>query len=76
MTKVFDKEPVRGYKALSQYQIDMMNHLAEVGARLGELIQELEENKTLDQRWINIGAIDLQRGLMSLRRGVAKPDTF
>ncbi|MGB5147470.1 MAG: hypothetical protein WBN86_10135 [Porticoccaceae bacterium] len=31
---------------------------------------------TLDQRWINIGATDLQRGFMAVIRGIAQPTTF
>jgi len=31
---------------------------------------------TLDQRWISIGATDLQTGFMALIRGIAQPTTF
>lgn len=31
---------------------------------------------TLDQRWISIGATDLQRGFMAVIRGIAKPTNF
>jgi hypothetical protein len=30
----------------------------------------------LDQRWISIGATDLQRGIMSVIRGIAQPQDF
>lgn len=30
----------------------------------------------VDQRWVSIGATDLQTGLMALTRAVAKPTTF
>lgn len=30
----------------------------------------------LDQRWISIGSTDLQRGFMSVIRGIAQPSTF
>lgn len=30
----------------------------------------------LDQRWISIGATDLQRGFMAVIRGIAQPTTF
>jgi hypothetical protein len=30
----------------------------------------------LDQRWISIGATDLQRGFMAITRGIAQPTTF
>ena len=31
---------------------------------------------SLDQRWISIGATDLQRGFMAVNRGIAQPSTF
>jgi hypothetical protein len=31
---------------------------------------------TLDQRWISIGATQLQQGFMALVRGIAQPTTF
>ena len=31
---------------------------------------------SIDQRWVSIGATDLQIGLMALTRGVAQPTTF
>lgn len=30
----------------------------------------------LDQRWISIGATDLQRGFMAIERGISKPPRF
>jgi hypothetical protein len=31
---------------------------------------------TLDQRWISIGATQLQQGFMAVIRGIAQPTTF
>ena len=31
---------------------------------------------SLDQRWISIGATDLQRGFMAVVRGIAQPTSF
>jgi hypothetical protein len=31
---------------------------------------------SLDQRWISIGATDLQKGFMAVIRGIAQPSTF
>lgn len=30
----------------------------------------------IDQRWVSIGATDLQRGFMAITRGIAQPSTF
>lgn len=31
---------------------------------------------SIDQRWVSIGATDLQTGFMALTRGIAQPTTF
>lgn len=69
---------IKGYRELSQKEIDLMNKIKEQGVALGELVNELQNQSlpSLDQRWISIGAMHLQEGLMALTRGVAKPDFF
>lgn len=34
------------------------------------------EHPSIDQRWISIGATDLQKGFMAVMRGIAQPTTF
>ena len=34
------------------------------------------ELPVLDQRWVSIGATDIQRGFMAVIRGIAQPTTF
>lgn len=53
-----------------------MNRIKAKGVELGSLVAELRAAQGLDQRWISIGATDLQTGLMALTRGVAQPTTF
>jgi hypothetical protein len=67
---------IKGYRDLSQEEIDLMNKIKEKGAELGELVAELRASEELDQRWVSIGATDLQTGLMALTRSVAKPGFF
>jgi hypothetical protein len=67
---------IKGYRDLSQAEIDAMNEIKSKGAELGELVQKLRDNAELDQHWVSIGATDLQTGLMALTRSVAKPDFF
>lgn len=67
---------IKGYRELSQAEIDLMNEVKTKGVELGELVAKLRAREDLDQRWISIGATDLQTGLMALTRGVAKPDFF
>jgi len=67
---------IKGYRELSQEEIDLMNMIKEQGIDMGALITSLKSNDELDQRWVAIGATHLQQGLMALTRAVAKPDFF
>ena len=67
---------IKGYRELSQTEIDLMNKVKAQGLVLDELVRELRSNQVLDQRWVAIGATDLQTGLMALTRSIAKPEFF
>lgn len=67
---------IKGYRELSQGEIDLMNEIKAKGVELGALVTKLRTTEGLDQRWISIGTTDLQTGLMALTRGVAQPSTF
>ena len=67
---------IKGYSELDQAEIDLMNEIKQKGAELSELVAKLKLQPGLDQRWISIGATDLQTGLMALTRGVAQPTFF
>jgi hypothetical protein len=67
---------IKGYRELSQVEIDLMNVIKEQGVRLGELVEALKNNADTDKRWVSIGATELQQGLMALTRSVAKPSFF
>ena len=67
---------IKGYRELSQAEIDLMNEVKELGVKAGELVAKLRTQSDLDQRWVSIGATDLQTGLMALTRGVAQPTSF
>ncbi len=67
---------ISGYRELNQAEIDAMNEIKAQGVVLGELVAKLRGNGELDQRWVSIGATDLQTGLMALTRAVARPTFF
>ena len=67
---------IKGYRELSQTEIDAMNEIKAKGAELGELVEKLRGTEGLDQRWVSIGATDFQTGLMALARAVAQPTFF
>jgi hypothetical protein len=82
---------ITGYRDLSQEEIDLMNEGKALAEQCGAYIEKLRARdkaiaqtpptsgdapRSLDQRWISIGATDLQRGFMAVIRGIAQPTTF
>lgn len=67
---------ISGYRDLSQEEIDAMNEVKAQGVALGDLVAKLRANTALDQRWVSIGATELQQGLMALTRAIAQPTFF
>jgi hypothetical protein len=73
---------IKGYRELSQAEIDAMNEVKELGIAMGDLVENLSVARgeiapsSPDQRWVSIGKTHLQQGLMALTRAVAKPDFF
>ena len=53
-----------------------MNEIKSKGVELGDLVEKLRSIDSIDQRWVSIGATDLQTGLMALVRAVAQPTSF
>jgi hypothetical protein len=89
--ETFTQPKITGYRQLNEEEVALMNEgkaLAEqCGAYIGKLrardaaIAQTPSNgagapRALDQRWISIGATDLQRGFMAVIRGIAQPTTF
>lgn len=69
-------QKIKGYRDLSQAEIDCMNEAKALAEQVGAFIEGLKNEPGLDQRWISIGATDLQRGFMAVIRGIAQPTTF
>lgn len=67
---------IKGYKELTQEQIDLMNKVKELGVILGETVQILQDLAPTDKRWVAIGRTHLQEGLMALTRSITKPGFF
>ena len=67
---------IKGYRDLSQEEIDLMNKAKKMAEQVGELVEEIINNDSTDKRWAYIAKTDLQKGFMSLIRAVAQPTTF
>lgn len=67
---------IKGYRQLSDAEVALMNEGKELAEQCGAFVEKLRQMDMCDQRWVSIGATDLQKGFMSVLRGVAKPTTF
>jgi hypothetical protein len=74
--ETFAQPKITGYRQLNEAEAALMNEIKGKGQELDALVVKLRGTEGLDQRWISIGATDLQKGLMSLTRGVAQPTSF
>lgn len=74
--ETFTQPKITGYRQLNEAEAALMNEIKAKGVELGDLIAKLRGTEGLDQRWVSVGATDLQTGLMALTRGVAQPTTF
>ena len=70
---------IAGYRQLTEAEVALINEGKALAVQCGAYIEKLRAQayiSTLDQRWISIGATDLQRGFMAIVRGIAQPTTF
>lgn len=67
---------IKGYRELSQEEINLMNMVKGQGEALELLIARLDETEAVDKRWMSIGKTHLQQGLMALTRAIAQPTFF
>lgn len=89
--ETFTQPKITGYRQLSEVEVALMNEGKALAEACGSYIDRLRTHKdshardpqtdqrlspALDQRWISIGATDLQRGFMAVIRGIAQPTTF
>jgi hypothetical protein len=76
--ETFTQPKITGYRQLSEAEVALMNEGKALAEAVGEYILKLRQTQTpaLDQRWISIGATQLQQGFMAVIRGIAQPTTF
>jgi len=67
---------IKGYRDLSQEEIDLMNEGKELAEKCGVFIDKLMATDSADKRNVALGKINLQQGFMWAIRGIAKPETF
>lgn len=80
-------QQIKGYRDLSQAEIDLMNRIKAKSEECGALVQEMmhmqdspstapDGSTKPNGRWLAIAQTDLQKGFMALVRSVAKPTSF
>jgi len=69
-------QKIKGYRDLSQEEIDLMNEGKELAEKCGEFIAKLEATESTDKRNVALGKTNLQQGFMWAIRGIAQPTTF
>ena len=69
-------QKITGYRDLTEVEIALMNEGKALAEQVGAFIGKLRTDTSLDQRWISIGATELQQGFMAVIRGIARPLTF
>jgi hypothetical protein len=89
--ETFTQPKITGYRQLTEAEVALMNEGKALAEQCGAYIEKLRTHPhgtptgpdvsgllpvPLDQRWISIGATDLQRGFMAVIRGIAQPTTF
>lgn len=67
---------IKGYRELTQEEINLMNEVKQKGLEFGDLFEKLEKIENIDKRWLSIGKTDLQKGLMATTRAIARPNFF
>lgn len=67
---------IKGYRDLSQEEIDLMNEGKALAEQVGAFVDKLQAHPETDKRWVAIGRTDAQTAFMALIRSVAKPTTF
>ena len=86
----YQHRKIKGYRKLSQEEIDLMNEIKEKGEELNILVGKIDECNHAEveygnidlilvsesQKWTETAKTNLQLGIMALIRSVAKPESF
>lgn len=69
-------EKIKGYRDLSEKEIDLINEAKSLAELCGKFIAKLEATEGTDKRNVALGKTNLQQGFMWAIRSVAQPTTF
>ena len=69
-------QKIKGYRDLTQEEIDLMNEVKTKGAELGAIIEKLDNIPEIDKNWLVTGKLGVQQGLMAVTRAITRPNFF
>lgn len=69
-------QKIKGYRDLTQEEIDLMNEVKTKGAEIGAIIEKLDNIPEIDKNWLVTGKLGVQQGLMAITRAITRPDFF
>lgn len=67
---------IKGYRELTQTEIDLMNEIKAQGEVLGELIARISCVPGVDPRCVAVSKTKMQEGCMWLVRSITRPESF
>lgn len=67
---------ITGYRDLTQDEINLMNMVKGLAAKVGAELDIVAAAPDTDKRWVAIARTHLQEGFMALTRSIARPTTF
>jgi len=72
----FTPPPIQGYRELTQSEVDAMNELKELEARVLEVTRRMRmaPSPQFDQRAVSIGITNVETGFWWLVRAIARPN--
>ncbi len=67
---------IKGYRDLSQAEIDLMNEGKELAEKMRVFIEKLEAGALTDKRCVGIAKTNLQTGCHWVTHAIARPESF
>lgn len=68
-----DGLPVAGYRSQSEKNVALVNHNKVLEEQILQILDALQGNPNVDQRWLAIGRTDIEKGFMAVNRSIFKP---
>lgn len=68
-------EKIKGYRDLSQDEVDMMNGVKALERQFADLWKYLGDQEGVDRRWLAVARTHIEEGCSAAVRAVARPES-